>query len=417
MILLYLEHAYIYELAVIAKHTMRQSIILILIIASQTLAVAQSKSVKERIFNVENGFSVNTDKGDSTVIKYNIIDRMTFYKVPSVSITVIDNYKISWSKSYGYADISEKRLSDVNTVYQAASISKSLNALCVMRLYQKNQLSLERDIRNYLKTWTFPDNEFSRDSTITIANLLNHTAGLSTSGFAGYARNDTLPTINDILDAKSPANSEAVRPVFPPNTKAQYSGGGITVVRKILEDNINPNYTILMQNTILKPLKMNKSSFAQPLKSSWKNFATAYDADSKEIAGKYNVYPELAPDGLWSTSNDIAKFVIGIQNSLNNEPSIIRKETAEKMLTPGLTDLNMALGFFILQFGDEKYFSHTGRNLGYTCIYIAGFSNGKGVVILTNSENGEALYNEILTSVAAVYNWEGFTKKGKATNR
>ena len=382
-----------------------------MILANQTLVVAQSKAVKEKISGVENGLSLNDDKEDSTVIKYNILDRMKFHKVASVSITVIDNSKIAWSKSYGYADISEKRLSDVNTVYQTASISKSLNALCVMKLYEKNQLSLEKDIRSYLKTWTFPDNDFSRDSTISIANLLSHSAGLSTSGFAGYSRNDTIPTINNILDGKNPANSEAVRPIFAPNTKAQYSGGGITIVRKILEDNINTNYAFLMQKTILKPLKMNRSSFTQPLKSGLKNFATAYDGAIKEIDGKYNVYPELAPDGLWSTSKDIAKFVIAIQNSLNNKPSILRKATAEKMLTPGLAGSNMALGFFILQLGNEKYFAHTGRNLGYTCIYIAGVSNGKGIVVLTNSENGESLYNEILTSVASSYDWKAFIKK------
>ncbi|RZK01382.1 MAG: hypothetical protein EOO46_20470, partial [Flavobacterium sp.] len=121
---------------------------------------------------------------------------------------------------------------------------------------------------------------------------------------------------------------------------------------------------------------------------------------------------ELAPDGLWSTSKDIAKFIITIQNALINKPALIGKETARKMLQPQLIGSNMALGVFILQFGDEKYFAHTGRNLGYTCIYIAGISNGKGVVILTNSENGEALYNEILTSVATTYKWRGFQKKG-----
>ncbi len=379
-------------------------------IFSQTLAMPQSGNTKDKISKVENGFFINTDKKDSTVF-YHIKDRMAFYKVPSVSVTVIDNFKISWSKSYGYADLSEKRVSDVNTIYQVASISKSLNALCVMELHENNLLSLDQDIRSYLKTWKFPDNEFSKDSLITLSNLLSHTAGLGTPGFAGYSKGDPLPTINEILDGKSPANSEAVRPVLQPNTKAQYSGGGTTVVRKILEDNINPDYHDLMQKTILKPLKMNHSNFNQPLAPNQKNFASAYDSDSKEIAGKYQVYPELAPDGLWSNSEDIAKFVVAIQNALLSKPSIIKKETAEKMLKPVLRDSNMAQGFFIAQFGEEKYFAHPGRNAGYTCLYIAGITNGKGVVILTNSDNGEALYNEILTSVATTYNWEGFRQK------
>ncbi|RYZ99045.1 MAG: hypothetical protein EOP47_17850 [Sphingobacteriaceae bacterium] len=205
---------------------MRQIIIFISIAISNSLAISQSKTVDDNISKVENGFYIKIDKSDSTV-KYNLKERMAFYKVPSVSITVIDNYEISWSKTYGYSDLIAKRVADVNTVYQVASISKSLNALCVMKLYENNQLSLDKDIRSYLKTWRFPDNEFSEDSIITIANLLSHTAGLGTSGFPGYSKNDSLPTINEILDGKRPANSEAVQPLFPPNTKAQYSGGGI----------------------------------------------------------------------------------------------------------------------------------------------------------------------------------------------
>jgi len=59
------------------------------------------------------------------------------------------------------ADTAEKRKADINTVYQAASVTKSINALCIMKLVQDGKLSLDKDLRNYLKSWTFPENEFS----------------------------------------------------------------------------------------------------------------------------------------------------------------------------------------------------------------------------------------------------------------
>lgn len=63
----------------------------------------------------------------------------------------------------------------------------------------------------------FPDNEHSKGKTITLRNLLSHTAGLSTSGFMGYSKTDSLPTINQLLDGKRPANSGPVIPQLPPN--------------------------------------------------------------------------------------------------------------------------------------------------------------------------------------------------------
>jgi hypothetical protein len=131
---------------------------------------AHTKRVKSKIAQVENGLFVG--KGvvfaDSIVSKYGIYDRMQFYKVPSVSIAVINKGKIEWAKAYGFADVGEQRKADVNTLYQAASISKSVNALCILKLGQEGRLSLDKDFREYLNTWRFPDSEFSKGKHMTL---------------------------------------------------------------------------------------------------------------------------------------------------------------------------------------------------------------------------------------------------------
>lgn len=370
-----------------------------------TLVSAQTKMVQ-----IENGLLVDTKIvfADSVVPKFSISDRMKFYKVPSVSIAVINNGCVEWAKAYGLADVSEQRKADVNTLYQAASLSKSINALCVMKLVEDGKLSLEKDIREYLKTWTFPDNEFSKGKVITLKNLLSHTAGLSTSGFRGYPIGSTLPTLNEILDGKSPANSEAVRPILPPSAQLRYSGGGTTVIRKILEDNVASNFDSLLQKTVFQPLEMSNSSFAQPLCPKWKNFAVAYNGQMLEINGKYYLYPELAPDGLWTTATDFAKFILSIQQSLDGKSGLLKKETAVEILTPVLDSSNSALGVFIEEIGGKKYFTHSGGNFGFRSGYYGGISTGSDVVIFTNSENGQPLINEIINSVATAYNWKGF---------
>lgn len=366
---------------------------------------------KNRIIAVENNLTESRELifEDSIIQKYNIVDRMKFYKVPSVSVALINEGKIEWVKSYGYADVEGKRKADAYTLYQVASITKSVNSLGIMRLAQDGKLSLSADIRNYLKTWQFPDNEFSKGKTITLMNLLSHTAGLSVHGFIGYSTIDTIPTINQILNGERPSNNEAVKPIYPPGEHFEYSGGGSTVIRKILDDNISTNYDSLMQALVLKPLKMTNSTFSQPLSAYYKNSAYGYDENMQLLKGNYYIYPEQTAGGLWSTASDIAKFILCIQNELKGDhPLLIDKHLAEEMLTPVLN--NYALGFGIVEKGGEKYFWHEGESYGFNSVYYGSFTTGKGVVILTNAypDNGKPFISELLHSAAMVYEWKDF---------
>ena len=165
-------------------------------------------------------------------------------------IAVIHNGKLEWADACGYANDFSKKKADVETLYQAASITKSINALGILKLVQGGRLSLDRDIRDDLKTWNFHDNELSKGRLITLRNLLSHTAGLSTGGFKGYTKGRSLPSLNQISDGKRPSNSEAVIPMLLPGTKRQYSGGGTLITKKILLDNISLDYAAFMKKTI-----------------------------------------------------------------------------------------------------------------------------------------------------------------------
>src|ERR1700735_5319404 len=102
------------------------------------------------------------------------------------------------------------------TLSQAASISKSLNAVGVLKLVQEGRLDLNTDINQYLKSWKFPYDSLAKGKKITVAELLSHTAGLSVYGLPGYERGTPLPTLEQMLDGRPPANSPAIRSMFEP---------------------------------------------------------------------------------------------------------------------------------------------------------------------------------------------------------
>lgn len=369
---------------------------------------AQGKDSRDKIAAVENHLMPAVQFADSVYRHFNIYDRMKTYDVPSVSIAVIYNGKIEWIKAYGMADIASGKKATTRTLYQAASISKSINAVSVMRLVRDKRLSLNADIREYLKTWKLPENEYSAGRKITLKNLLSHTAGISVGGFNGYKRKDSLPGINQILDGLPPANSEAIKPILFPGSKFLYSGGGTVITRKIIEDITDIGYAEVIRQTVLDPLHMNRSSYAQPLPAKWQDAATAYDNDSKEIPSKYTLNPELAPDGLWTTPADLAKFIIAIQQCLKGSyNSFLDSAITKLMLTPVLDSSTAALGFFIVNKGGEKYFQHAGSNVGYKSNFYGSFKNGGGVVVMINCDKYDII-PEIINSVAVTYHWNEF---------
>jgi len=385
---------------------MKSRLTLLILLFSCGNLFAQT-NVQRQIREVENGLRPDADViFTDSVHQYHLDERMALYHVPSVSIAVIHEGKVAWAKTYGYANVAAKRKADTHTLYQAASLSKSVNAFAIVKLSQEGKLDLDKDIRDYLKTWTFPDNDFSRGKTITLKNLLSHTAGLGSRGFMGYAKNTPLPDINQVLNGAPPANNEGVKPVMPPGTQSQYSGGGIVITQKILLDNITTDYAALMHTEVLKPLGMTQSTFRQPLPQSYSNIAAGHDAAGRMIPGGYNVYPEQAPDGLWSTPTDLAKFVLAIQASLKGKGPL-SKDRVTEMLTPVLPGSNAALGTFITEHGGEKYFFHTGANIGYRSVYYGSFTTGNGVVVMLNADD-DRLLDEIVNSVAVAYHWKDF---------
>src|SRR6478735_8750485 len=163
------------------------------------------------------------------------------------------------------------------TLFQAASISKSLNAVGVLKLEQDKKIDLYTDINTYLKSWQFPYDTISHGKKITVANLLSHTAGLTVHGFAGYAKGESIPSVVQILNGEKPANSAPIRSQEEPGERSEYSGGGTTISQQIVIDVTHQPYDEYMWQKVLQPLGMTSSSYTQPpAKDKEKLLSTGY---------------------------------------------------------------------------------------------------------------------------------------------
>ncbi|HXB39909.1 MAG TPA: serine hydrolase domain-containing protein [Bacteroidia bacterium] len=365
-----------------------------------------SKEVLEKIKETEHNLATWVQIEGTT--NWSLEERMKFYKAKGVSIAVIKNYKVEWAKAYGWADSAEKRPATVQTLFQAASNSKSLNSLAVLKLMEEGKLKLDTDINVYLKSWQFPYDSLSKGEKIIIANLLNHTGGLSTAGFPGYSKKDTLPSLLQILNGKRPANSPPVKSLFEPGLKFQYSGGGVEISQLMIQDITGLPYAEYMQKNILQPLGMNQSFFTQPPPAEKaKQMASGYYGDGKQVPEKYKIYPEMAAAGLWTNPSDLAKYVIETQLSLQGKSNKIISKAATKLRLTPFIDSAATLGVFVTNRSGVKYFMHGGGNEGFVSQYVGSLENGNGVVVMINNNNS-GLLDEIINSVAITYRWPNF---------
>lgn len=379
--------------------------LLLLIVNMFPFTVLSQSDVEARIKRVEQGLlPAVLIKGDPA---WSLEERMKQLKVPGLSVAVVRDFKVEWARSYGIKDNETKEPVTTETLFQAGSISKSVNAMVALKRVQQGKIALDENINNKLQTWKLPDNEFTARKKVTLANLLSHTGGLTVHGFPGYAPGEKIPTLPQVLDGVEPANTAAVRVDMEPGTKYRYSGGGVTIAQLAIMDIEKKPYPQIAKETVLGPLNMTNSTYSQPLPDDWRpKAASGHRSDGALVAGKIHVYPEMAAAGLWTTPTDLAKFGIEVQLSYAGRSNkVLPKELIDKMVTPFMDDAG--LGFFIDKHGNSVYFGHDGADEGFRALMLMSRDKGYGAVVMVNSDNGQIL-GEVLRSIAREYNWDEF---------
>lgn len=130
-------------------------------------------------------------------IKNDILVAMKAYKIPIVGYAIIKNYKIIASDTLS---IDSNLKVSKHSLFQAASISKSISSYGALKLVSENRLNLDVPVNSQLKSWKIPVNEYNKNVPVTLRHLLNMTSGLSVSGFSGHEQGKKLPNLIEVLD-------------------------------------------------------------------------------------------------------------------------------------------------------------------------------------------------------------------------
>ncbi|MBK8937616.1 MAG: beta-lactamase family protein [Polyangiaceae bacterium] len=326
---------------------------------------------------------------------------MRQYNVQGVSAAAMVGGRVVWARAWGLADAAKRTPMRPETVMQAASVSKPLTAVAVMRMVQAGKLNLDADVTQYFDGW---EPQFKgRKARLTLRQLLSHSAGLNVHGFKGYKSTvSDLPSTIDILNGRG--NSAKVKVALAPSAQQEYSGGGFVVVQAAIEGEVQDPFEAAMYDWLIKPFGLRRTTFMQPPSDdNLRTLASAHGPDGRPIPGRFHVYPMMAAAGMWTTPTDLLTVAGSLSASYNGAGGPLSTALVRQMLTTQSPTGSVGIGWFLAdRGGGVMEASHSGLNEGFSSA-VSWRTDGFGAAVMVNGEGPIA--GGLLRAIGEAYGW------------
>jgi len=303
-------------------------------------------------------------------------------KTPCVSYHIFNKDNIIFQFKSGIANIGKELKINDETTFKAFSVTKTFTALAILQLYEKKKLDIEQSAKNYL-----PD--FPYSSTITIRQLLAHSAGIPNPiplGWIHLATEDGLFERNQFFN-KIFANHSKTKSA--PNQNFSYSNLGYFLLGRIIENISGIEYKQYISDNIIKKLGLqpkdlgfvindpNKHAKGYIKNADFSNMILGFFIDKSkymsEAEGKWKPFVDYYVNGtsyggLIGTSTAFVKY---LQELLRPDCGLITSDYKKLLFTENFTKSNnatgMCLSWFMGKLNGKQYFSHAGGGGGYYC--------------------------------------------------
>lgn len=306
---------------------------------------------------------------------------MAANKVRGLSIALVDDQRVVWSRGFGFADETARTPATVDTVYRAGSISKVFTSMRAMQLAEAGRLDIDADVRRVLPQFSVRS-RFEGAPPISARMLMTHHSGLPTDVVAGmWTENpDTLAQFVPKIARESLAS--------PPATEFRYSNVAYSLLGRMIEAVDGKPFERSMQSALLEPLGMQSSSFVMNA-DLWPRYAKGYQGGHEAHRPTLRDIPTGA---LFTTVKDMARFLSAL---FADGRGIVSPGTLREMRRvqfPGLPldfGHEMGLGWMLSGVhlaGGHPLVWHGGAAIPFQafCAMLPG--EKLGVVILSNTQ-------------------------------
>lgn len=312
-------------------------------------------------------------------------------RLPGIVLIVVDAQQVLLAKGYGLANLEPQRLFDPDvTVLSAASVAKAFTALATLQLYEQGIISLDEDVNTYLRSFKLPD---FQGKPITVRQLLTHT-----EGFEARITADAVPPGEPVPPLKEAAKQNMPRRILPPGEQLTYGSYASNLLGVLIEDLSGQPYEQYVEENILKPLGMARTTFRQPLPQALSaDLASAcvFDEQQQDFVTLPLIVLRMAPQGgLYTTAADMGRFLQMLLNRGELERvRIARPETIDLMFQPQFTDdpllPGITFGLFEVVHRGQRLLMRDGDGLGTRSRLVLIPEAGIGLFVSYNSEDDE----------------------------
>ena len=384
---------------------------LVIVWLSVSLTVAEQTTVTRL-----DGSTITAAEVDATMTRL-----MKAAEVTGAGIAVFHEGKLELLKAYGFRDKEKNLPLTVDSVMSAASISKSTFAYLVLKLVDEGKLDLDKPVYQYLPK---PLPEYPkyadlavdpRYKRITARMLLSHT-----SGFANWRWLE---------------DDRKLKIHFEPGSRYAYSGEGIDLLQLVVETITKKPLDEAMQQRVFESLAMTRTSMVWQERFE-SDYANGYDEYGRSVGAHRWKEPDAA-GSMQTTIRDLARFMQAVMDG-----GSLKSKTREQMLSPQVqirskhqfptlsdetTDDNksirlsygLAWGLYWTPYG--KVFFKEGHDDGWRNYVVCFDQQKSGLIILSNSSNGEGIFKDVLETVLkdtfTPIEWEGYTPYDKLPPR
>ena len=302
--------------------------------------------------------------------------------IAGATVAVVKDGKLLFAKGYGYADVEKKKpVSAQDTLFRPGSVSKLFTWTAIMQLFEQGKLNLDADVNQYLD-YQIPE---AFGKPITLKNIMTHTPGFEEQIKDLFQTNPAKPDLGQYLKTHIP------RRIYAPGTVPAYSNYATAVAGYIVERVSGRPFDDYINENIFKPLKMQHSTFAQPLPQGLAELMSngyRLGSDKPEAFEIVNPFPA---GSLSSSATDMAQFMMAhLQDGRLGDAQILKPETARLMHSRlfALDDAmnGMCYGFYeesrnghrIIGHGGDTVYFHSDlhlvldQNVGFFVSYNSG---------------------------------------------
>ena len=362
-----------------------EACIIILIISSSLFPITSGIQINR----IQNKFENIVCLSNDSDFDQNIHSLMNISHIPSISVAIVKNNSVVWSRGYGFYDLDNQKLANNETIYMAGSISKSFTATAILQLYEQGLIDIDCDASKYLG-FSFKHPKFP-DVNITLRMLLSQTSGIAKNSlkFVFYFRNKDYTSEN--FDYYFNTYDPGIWLNNKPGTTQHYSNIGFDLLGFVLEKQTGQSIEEYCQESILQPLGMTNSSFHFN-KLNQSRLAIPYVWIFRRYIPllPYDIRFKAA-GGLHTTVLDLSRFMIAHMNSgTYDDVKILNATTARdmhKVHSKGFI-FDYGLGWIIWNGFDGIYQGHGGCTIGFEATMKYKIDDNTGLICFWNQYLG-----------------------------